>query len=1163
GSAAAPFLGHLEGSNYTISNLVINIAADNIGLFGVAGSGSSFTNIKFDSCSITGNNNVACLVGSIIMSAGTHDWCVITNVDATNCYVHANTNLAGTIVGQTITSAYTRISFCDVSQGTVTTGSNHCGGLMGSGAYSASVVEMNDCTVTNCVITTGSYHCGGLMGYGATSASDCTVTACTVTNCVITTGSYNCGGLMGYGAYSASDCTVTACTVTNCVITTGSNSCGGLMGAGANSASVTVTECTVTECTVYGTSGTAGGLIGYGEGTSTTHVDGCNVVDTTVLGSSTAGLVQTVSGTTTITNCDVSHVNVQSGVVFAPAGSYTAASCTSDGITSVAGRYIYATVLTTDVSSYYHGLVTYAVNQQGSAVLAADVGYGTKSGKYWTYGDGVVDYSDDLTHMFTTSGTYVSSLKLANMRDTTGITLTTTSFSILLASPVVTNASVTPTLIVSGDNVTFTANVTLGQVLKWEVLSGSTWTSIGDATTLDTALLNYTITELSGVYQYRLNASNNLGVTYGDTVNLTVIGENIAPIITASGISTSDTDEYTMPIRIQWASDVVESFTISSEYGIVITKNSLHFVHMTENNLLLNDTVSDTVYYDDRFITGADYLSGYLIYTTSDNKAYSVPVLTTTNEFGAEVELIGFSGIISDIDVSLFHYLVGCEGTGAYVFSLTGGILEDTIVDTVSTNFVLSKSTTDGGLQYVVFCVNDNNKLRAYKTNVAYEEVSISQTLINGIATATDATTLIVTTNANTAIVPYVLSATTFAFGTPIYANDARALTSVDTISSGLRFAGVNESNILITSSTGALTGLYPTASILNNIEIAKSTGLIAVASSSNGQLFIIKSSGTAWSGLQSFFIRGDVSSLATSNEGYLIATSTGAFSYFALHTGGQNVDDNVLTTKYYLKVTVYDAYGAVMPDAQVTITSPSAANTYVTDYLGTITVEVVPTYAYLIALPNDAATINYVADNYALQYVAISYPASNFYYGINYNASFNTNRYIDMTFTDSQLRDFDIIFNIYNSDNVLIQNYNATAASLSQIYDTTLNVSEDYIVVLSAEYNDEIVTKSWVFSVKNYYDTTNQTGLILGDVPLIPIDLDQNWVSFFFCGFIMIIGGMFGYAHATKGFIAIVVSASVLTYLEVLPLNPIWVGCIVILGILGVYSYVSQTDGN
>ena len=116
---------------------------------------------------------------------------------------------------------------------------------------------------------------------------------------------------------------------------------------------------------------------------------------------------------------------------------------------------------------------------------------------------------------------------------------------------------------------------------------------------------------------------------------------------------------------------------------------------------------------------------------------------------------------------------------------------------------------------------------------------------------------------------------------------------------------------------------------------------------------------------------------------------------------------------------------------------------------------------------------------------------------------------------------------------------------------------------MLNAEYDGQIITKSWVFNVKNYQDNTNQTHLILGTIPLIPVDLDQNWVSSFFCVFIMIIGGMFGYAHSTKGLIAIVITTSVLTGLEILPLNPLWVGCIVILGILGVYSYVSQTEGN
>ncbi|MDD3970118.1 MAG: hypothetical protein PHI91_02930, partial [Candidatus Pacebacteria bacterium] len=283
-ATSGQFIGELDGAGYTISNLNLNLSLNaSVGLFSVASSGASFKNIMIDSFTVVGENNVGALVGRIIMSEATHDWCVIDNVDVTNSNVRANTSHAGSIYGYGQTYAHVRMNDCDVSDGKVTTGSYNCGGLVGLGAYTSSVLEMTECTAVRMSLTTGSYNCGGLVGFGAYTSSVLNVTDCIVRDSVITTGSANCGGLVGVGAYTSSVLNLNGNEVENCVITTGSNYCGGLVGFGASTSSVlNVNDCEVNECTVVARTHSTGGIVGETYQSDST-ITNSFVTDTTVL----------------------------------------------------------------------------------------------------------------------------------------------------------------------------------------------------------------------------------------------------------------------------------------------------------------------------------------------------------------------------------------------------------------------------------------------------------------------------------------------------------------------------------------------------------------------------------------------------------------------------------------------------------------------------------------------------------------------------------------------------------------------------------------------------------------------------------------------------------------------------------------------------------------
>jgi len=73
GRESHPFSGHFDGNGYSISILYINRPEqDNVGLFGFSSGGvfnfNRITDIKINSCNITGHENVGLLIGVAVFS---------------------------------------------------------------------------------------------------------------------------------------------------------------------------------------------------------------------------------------------------------------------------------------------------------------------------------------------------------------------------------------------------------------------------------------------------------------------------------------------------------------------------------------------------------------------------------------------------------------------------------------------------------------------------------------------------------------------------------------------------------------------------------------------------------------------------------------------------------------------------------------------------------------------------------------------------------------------------------------------------------------------------------------------------------------------------------------------------------------------------------------
>lgn len=183
------FTGSFDGQNNTISDIIISLSGDNVGLFGVI-TGASISNLGLVNVDVDGAGlDIAPLVGYV--SSGT-----ITNCYATGTVDNAaGFNEAGGLVGGhasgIITNSYSTASVTVVKTDPA-----------GGGWYAGGITGYSYGTISNCYATgsiTGNEKIGGLIGnFGGTLTNSYSTGSVTGNNDV--------GGLFGYD----SGATVTA-----------------------------------------------------------------------------------------------------------------------------------------------------------------------------------------------------------------------------------------------------------------------------------------------------------------------------------------------------------------------------------------------------------------------------------------------------------------------------------------------------------------------------------------------------------------------------------------------------------------------------------------------------------------------------------------------------------------------------------------------------------------------------------------------------------------------------------------------------------------------------------------------------------------------------------------------------------------------------------------
>lgn len=181
------FTGKFDGLDYNIFNLNINRADEtNVGLFGVVGDKAAINNVTLVGGSITGQNNVGALAGSVQGGAQISN---ITN----SASVTGKYNVGG-IVGESKGAAFTGLVNTGTIEAENSTDASNAGGLIGS---------MNGGTLGGASYNLGSVtgsgsNVGGLVGYAANAIiGNEGENAVTVYNRLNVTGAYNVGGIVG------------------------------------------------------------------------------------------------------------------------------------------------------------------------------------------------------------------------------------------------------------------------------------------------------------------------------------------------------------------------------------------------------------------------------------------------------------------------------------------------------------------------------------------------------------------------------------------------------------------------------------------------------------------------------------------------------------------------------------------------------------------------------------------------------------------------------------------------------------------------------------------------------------------------------------------------------------------------------------------------------
>ena len=369
------------------------------------------------------------------------------------------------------------------------------------------------------------------------------------------------------------------------------------------------------------------------------------------------------------------------------------------------------------------------------------------------------------------------------------------------------------------------------------------------------------------------------------------------------------------------------------------------------------------------------------------------------------------------------------------------------------------------------------------------------------------------------------------------------------------------------------LVSKYTVSTNLNDVAVSHTNGLWSAFGGYGMSIDIMaKDSATSRALMQTTLIDGIIDQIGISYAVYYLIATTDSSIYLLSQATPLDISDTVLISKYYLKISVLDQ-GVLQPNTDFTVSINSGAPiSYTTVSDGTFTMEVYPTFNYLFTYKD--TIIKYIANNYALQYVFLNSQTENYLSEVTYSVAFNNNANVLMQYHDGLGKSNTVSYVVSDTNGTVL--YTSGATALNDYYYTyTLPVGSPsgiYTVKLTITDGISIIIKNWSFTKKQYSDETNQSGLILPGAkkpiipisfPMIPVDVSSDVIQVIFCIILMIVAGLFGVNYSAKGTLIVALLALLFTYFELIRIDWLWAVTMVVLGILTIFSYASQNEGN
>lgn len=402
--------------------------------------------------------------------------------------------------------------------------------------------------------------------------------------------------------------------------------------------------------------------------------------------------------------------------------------------------------------------------------------------------------------------------------------------------------------------------------------------------------------------------------------------------------------------------------------------------------------------------------------------------------------------------------------------------------------------------------------------------------------------------------------------------------------------SGSNARNIIASSnnviyvidSAGATIGQFASGTAVNDLEIARTSGLYFVAGGDDALFYVFsKFQSSDWMLSQGTQMIDAISDVGIAPSGIYLTCRVNGVEYLWVKssfaptptpTGGG--------IQYYLSAQVVNSLGVPVGGDTVIIdyaddSGSVVSQTFTTDDNGRVVLEVTPTTTYTITLSNGYVH-KYTASNLQLQSISLvrSYPqyAPNIDYKVWYDSDTET---IYMYYEDkSQLTD-NVTFRISDMDgNVLwTESVNDHTASAEHSFSTVLRRS-----VLKLQETQQTTSNLTSPDLGKSYKVdvigskTTDTGevkkveadfFVATDLNLMNFPIDQTWKNIFFSLLLMVMCGLFGWMGSGRGAVAVAITAAAFWFFGLITIPVFWVWGMILFAFLAVYGYASQQEGS